>query len=205
MHENMGKEEMDGQQVKEKRSYVRADFSFRVELRMLSTEEYRLMRKRLGHGRPEKALMKFGDTADEGFRNTAVDPCLVDFLVHMDEKLDRILARLSGATENPPSANDGTGLNIGGDGMMVRIDHPVDLGQIVQASLFLSRMPLVFMDLFGEVIRVEPVTQGGRTFYHTGIRFLDIDINDREKIISCVFQSQREAIRKKRFARVEEG
>jgi c-di-GMP-binding flagellar brake protein YcgR len=55
------------------------------------------------------------------------------------------------------------------------------------------------MDVFGEVIRAEPIDQGGKTVYQLGVKFLDLDINDREKIIACVFQKQRETIRRQKI------
>jgi len=40
------------------------------------------------------------------------------------------------------------------------------------------------------------VDEDDQTSYHVGIKFLDLNLNDRERIIACIFQRQREAIRK---------
>ncbi|MBL7195980.1 MAG: hypothetical protein ISS64_06750, partial [Desulfobacterales bacterium] len=60
------------------------------------------------------------------------------------------------------------------------------------------KSPLVFMDVFGEVIRVTQVNKDDRTLYQAGVKFIDLNLADREKIITSVFQRQREAIRKRK-------
>jgi len=87
--------------------------------------------------------------------------------------------------------------------MKIIVDKPVEPGQIIQANFVLSRFPLVFIDLFGEVDRVTPVDEDGKTIYHLGGKFLDLDPNDRERIIGCVFQMQRGIIRKRKNQRYD--
>ena len=82
--------------------------------------------------------------------------------------------------------------------MQIVIEQPVESGQIINAKFFLSKLPLVFMDILGKVIRVAQEDEDGRVLYKVGIIFLDLNISDRERIIASVFQKQREDLRKRK-------
>lgn len=186
---------------KEKRSFVRADLSFKVKFRIITEEEYGKIKETGNPGSyPDEKGLIFGTTdTEERLSGIAANQCLADLLFHIDEKLDRILAVL--AKDDPDIAhfNHGAGINIGGSGMKMLVDNPVEPGRIIHTNLVLSKFPPIFMDVFGEVVRTEPVNEDGKTLYQLGIKFLDLDINDREKIIACVFQRQREVIRRKKI------
>jgi c-di-GMP-binding flagellar brake protein YcgR len=113
----------------------------------------------------------------------------------MDAKLDRILELISTEKKVEIPFCHGIGQNISGSGMQMVVDTPVECGKIIHTTFLLSQFPFVFMNLFGEVIREKEFNKDGTTLYRIGIKFLDLNINDREKIIAFVFQKQREAIR----------
>jgi c-di-GMP-binding flagellar brake protein YcgR len=77
------------------------------------------------------------------------------------------------------------------------VNQNVEVGQIIHTKFLLSKYPLVFMDIFGEVVRSAPSREKDEDTWQLGIRFLDMSLNDREKIISSVFQKQRVELRKK--------
>ncbi|MBA7695204.1 hypothetical protein ES703_103826 [subsurface metagenome] len=182
---------------KERRSHVRGDFSFKVKFRIMTPEEYETVK---GAGdqilSPDKGIGI--DSNDINRRDEEIYPnaCMIDFLLRMDEKLDQILAILSKDGVDKGRLNQGIGINISGTGMEIITDKPVEPGKIIHANFVLLRFPLVFIDVFGEVLRGTPVDEDGKTIYYIGIKFLDLDQNDRERIIACVFQRQREIIRK---------
>jgi c-di-GMP-binding flagellar brake protein YcgR len=127
------------------------------------------------------------------------DPSLVSFLLHLDQKLDQILSILNRDRDEKCLTGQGLGVNISGSGMNVIVDKPVENGQILHTKFLLSKYPLVFMDVYGEVVRVIPMSEGDETTYHLGVQFMDLNVGDRERIISSVFQKQREEIRKSRI------
>ena len=88
------------------------------------------------------------------------------------------------------------GLNISGSGMNIMVDRSVEYGRVIHTKFYLSKLPLVYMDIFGEVVHVATVEKDGRNHYKLGIKFLDLSINDRERIISSVFQRHRGDIRR---------
>ena len=174
------------------RSYVRAKMFFKVKYRLISGEEYKA-EKEICYHPPSVQEEVYGEA---GVNETAPNKSLVQFLHKIDEKMDRILALLSREEADTSGFNKGTGLDIGGDGMKLAVDHSVDLGQILHINPVLSIVELIHLDLFGEVIHVKPVDEAGKKVYHVGINFLALDENDREIIIARVFEKQREVIRR---------
>jgi c-di-GMP-binding flagellar brake protein YcgR len=59
-------------------------------------------------------------------------------------------------------------------------------------------MPIVFLDVFGEVVRSSEISECDKNVYSLGIRFLDLSVNDQEKIIAMVFKRQRGDLRKRK-------
>ena len=186
----------------ERRSYVREDLSFKIKFKIMSPEEYEDSR-RFDDAIFSPFKMEYRDETAEtavGVHNTA-DASLINYLFQIDEKLDQILDLLSRDAESEPSLRPfdrGIGQNISGSGMKMLVNQPIEAGQIIHVKFFLSKFPLVFMDTFGEVIRVSLVEENGQTLYQHGIKFIELTEYDRERIISHVFQKQRESIRKKR-------
>jgi len=184
----------------ERRSYVRGDVSFKVKFKIMSPDEYQDLTKSnkeiFSHDKREKGI----DITDTDNKDSNITPntSLIDFLLYMDEKLDQILDFVSKDVADKESLNQGIGSNISGSGMNIITDKPLEPGKIIHTNFVLSRFPLVFIDVFGEVVRVTPVDEDGKTSYHAGTKFLDLRLNDRERIIASVFQSQREAIRRKK-------
>ena len=189
---------MTATQSKDKRSFVRANLSFKVKFRIITEEEYEKTKETDDRGSsPDENGLIFGSTdTEERVNSIETNQYLVDLLFHIDEKLDHIMALLDKDKADALRFNHGAGVNIGGSGMKMIVDNPVEPGRIIHTNLVLSKFPPIFIDVFGEVVRAEPVHEDGRTLYQLGIKFLDLDINDREKIIACVFQKQREVIRK---------
>ena len=188
---------MINRKSKENRSFVRADMSFKVKFRVITEEEYEEIKKTRDQilSSDKKGLIFDGADTDNRFNDITANQCVMDFLFHMDEKLDRILAVLSKDKPDIVLFNQGVGVDIGGAGMKMTVDSPVEHGRIIQINLVLSKFPFTFIDVFGEVVRTEPVNEDGKNVYLLGIKFLDLDMNDREKIIARVFQRHREEIR----------
>ena len=183
--------------IDERRSYVRGDLEFKIQYKVLSPEEYEdLHQFDKAIFSPLQQIQAVDFAASDIGDVSAANASIINYLVQMDEKLDRILEIVSKEKSVPAPFRCGVGENISGSGMQIIIDTPVKSGQIIHSKFLLSKLPFVFMDLFGEVIREQKFNQDGKTLYRAGIKFLDLNVNDRDKIIASVFQKQREAIRK---------
>jgi len=183
----------------ERRSYVRGNFSFKIKFKTMTSNEYE------GLVRSDEAIPPYFQketgidiTDKKNGVDTAVDPSLVNYLALIDEKLDLILELLAKDSKIDGLFNQGIGKNISGSGMNIMVDRPVESGQIIHSKFYLSKTPLVFLDIFGEVVRSTKVDECGQTMYSLGIKFLDISVNDQERIITSVFQRQRGVLRKRK-------
>lgn len=180
------------------RSYVRGDFTFKVNFKLMTPEEYSALNSLEGEGVTPAMLPSLNTDNVKRSLLGAVDASLINFFFQIDEKLDQILKLLSQDQANQILPYQGVGLDISGSGMKIEIDQPVETGKIMHAKILLSKFPFVFIDVFGEILWVEPVEEDARTFYYLGIKFFDLSPDHRERIISSVFQREREAIRNKR-------
>lgn len=182
----------------ERRSHVRTDMLFQVKFNVITAEEHRLI---MGNKEEKVSLRAHSlpiDDPTEFLPGNGIDPSLIQFLLQMDQKMDRIMALISGEKREKDFFSHGCGVNISGSGMMAIVDHAVEVGQIIHATFFLSKYPPLYLDLFGEIVRVTPIDEKGAERYQIGIHFLDLSVNDREKIIATVFRRQRESLREQK-------
>jgi hypothetical protein len=182
------------------RDHVRESFSFKVEFQLLSPAEYEKKREEWEDELClDKKKLKFeGLDADNHPNTSSVDSHLLSFLLEMDEKLDRVIDHLTGKGKLEELLEEGIGLDLSGGGMKMRVRKSIEKGQILCANLLLCRTPFVRVRLFGEVTNSSPSLGEGTTCYDVGVRFIDLDWEERERIIACVFQRQREVLRKRR-------
>jgi hypothetical protein len=146
--------------------------------------------KRSAHVEQEKYA------AGEGF-----DPNLIDFLIQIEDKLDRVLKLLASHEKNDENVFVGQGVDIGGGGMRMLCDTALKPGQIVKISFRIFRYPVVSLQVFGKVVRVNPVQNEGKQGYEVAVEFLSLHEDYKEWIITYVFQRQRESIRSKRTSK----
>lgn len=184
----------------ERRSNVRGAFPFKVRYRLVTPDEYQKLKQTIDQiPYPEEEIGS--EIADQDTRDAEIslNSCLIDFLLKMDEKLDQILARLSKEeTETDYLAKQGVGMNISGSGMNMVVLEPAQPGQIIHTHFVLSKIPLVYLDAFGEILWITPSEDNDGKTFNLGIEFLDLKPADQERIIACVFQRQRKSIRERK-------
>jgi len=185
--------------AKERRSDVRGDFIFQIKYKIMTAGEFEDVKKfdKEFFSSSDKA-QSLDVIASEISTESTANAALINYILQIDEKLDQILELLSKDGSAAVPFRPGFGQNISGSGMQIVIEEPVESGQIINAKFFLSKLPLVFMDIFGKVIRLVQEDEDGRVLYKIGIKFLDLNISDRERIIASVFQRQREDLRKRK-------
>jgi c-di-GMP-binding flagellar brake protein YcgR len=183
--------------AEERRSYLRGDISFKVKFTVIPSEQYGRIKSAKEEDFSSDTILNGIEIAESGRSQAGlIDANLINFLVQMDEKLDQILAMLSkdGIEDGVPT--HGMGTNISGSGMNLIVEESIDTGKIIHTKFFLSRFPLVFIDVFGEIVHVMPFEEDGNRMYQLGIKFLNLKLSDRERIIASVFQQHRQSIRK---------
>jgi len=189
---------------RELRSDIRGDFSYTVEYEIITPEEFHSIREKIFQPlTTDIEKLKIGrarsdnDNKDTDF---AIEDGVAEFFVRMDKKLDRILSMLSKTEALSGYSGQATGNNISASGMNICIDRPVKQGQIVHANIFLSKLPFFYIDVYGEIIRIDALEGKDAPLCQVGIKFLNLEESGREKIVAYVFQQQRETIRKNKNA-----
>ncbi len=80
--------------------------------------------------------------------------------------------------------------------MRMAVDNPVQVGEFVHIQLVLSRTPVMHIDVYGQVVRVDAPFGGCGGFYYLGIKFR-IWMSIPGKIIGSIFKRQRRTLRKR--------
>jgi hypothetical protein len=183
----------------ERRSYVRGNFSFKIKFKTMTSDEY----EALLNSRESRFVLLQEEhdipAADKAqSTDTSMDASLMNYMVRLDEKLDFIIELLTKDNETKDLFEQAVGVNISGAGMNIMVDQPVATGQIIHSKIYLSKLPVVFLDIFGEVVHSSEVNECGNVLYSLGVKFLDLSVNDQERIIALVFKSQRGDLRKRK-------
>lgn len=191
------------QDFREKRDFVRASLTFDVKFRVVDKEEYELSLKKISQLAPQVEESQYidGHIDTVQLENAGLDRELIKFLIHLNDKLDSILSMVSKDTSETIRFRKGTAVDIGGAGMKMAVESPVRVGEFVHIQLVLSRQPLMHIDVYGQVVRVDAPSGGSGGFYYLGIKFSDLDVKTREQIIASIFKHQRQTLREK----AEEG
>lgn len=186
------------QDFREKRDFVRASLTFDVKFRVVDKEEYELSQKKISQLAPKVEESQYIDglISTTQLENAGLDRELIKFMIHLNDKLDNILSAVSKDTSETIRFHKGTAVDIGGAGMRMAVESPVRVGEFVHIQLVLSRQPLMHIDVYGQVVRVDAPSGGCGGFYYLGIKFSDLDVQTREQIIASIFKRQRQTLRK---------
>jgi hypothetical protein len=182
-----------------KRECVRATLDAEVQFTLLDAGEYKGRKDEKGGGghwlfdqsvKPPTLREEEAHSTDSAFFVN-----LIQYLVNIEDKLDRVLKVLYKDEMLDAGLFLGEGLDISGGGMRILCHEELRPGQILNMTFRIFRYPVMSLEVCGKVCRVTPVD---RQRYEVAVEFLDLDEQYREWIISYVFQMQREAIRSRK-------
>ncbi len=183
---------------KQNRKHVRAPISVPIKFTVMSPDIYNNIKDSKGANRLQGLQMENGtgpvSTEQESF-STKCDAHVIDFLFRIDDKLDRILELLLRDEKDKEKLRRGRTLNISGAGMRIVYEEPLQVGNILNTNFLVSKFPPAWLDLYCEVVRVVPNLEGAEATYEIALKFIDLNEENREKIIFYTFQQQREALR----------
>lgn len=192
--------------AKERRSYKRGNFPYKVKFRILPANEYQLSKEECVQNAVQETKQFKLDTSLADNRNIVVphDNSTMNFLIRLDEKLDQIIHLLSNERDLEELTEQGFGIDISAAGMRIDTDTPIEPGQIIVANVVLFKRPFNSLDVVGEVVTVTKTGEAGNAVYSAGIQFLELNEYDKEKIIQSVFQRERESLRNKSSREMDE-
>ncbi len=187
---------------KNDREDVRGVFPYIVKYKIITPEEF----KAFGDGTeglPGLLQSQFKidpKQTDNNGIEFSTDNSVMNFLFHMDQKLDRILSLLFKGEDALGNIEQGIGVNISASGMKMIVDQAVAKGQIVQAHIILSQIPFIRIDTFGEIVRISDIKEIDGDMWHIAVKFINLNANDCEKIFAHIFHHQRKAAREIKIA-----
>jgi len=88
-------------------------------------------------------------------------------------------------------------VNISASGIRFISEAPYELGDLVEVHLVLPMVPLLFVRLAGEVVRVKTLRSSQAKRYAVAVKYHQVDTDTREDIIRYLFKRQREILRKR--------
>lgn len=88
-------------------------------------------------------------------------------------------------------------VNISASGIRFITHNTFEVGDLLEVSLILPMVPLLFIRLVGDVIRLKKVTSYETQRYAVALRFLQMDAETKDDIIKYLFRRQRELLRKR--------
>jgi hypothetical protein len=180
---------------REKREFVRALISTnakiaRIDLKQL--DKLRVPDRTMVKGNPEYTPGLETET-ETGLPQWANQ--FAEYLLRIDEKLDRILEKLECEHQDVSPADDATIRDISGSGLGLVLSEPIETGQLLQISMSLPGFPLNSFQAFGKVVRVSPRKGNNDGLFDVAVKFLNMSESDREQLIAYSFSAQRKAIR----------
>ncbi len=195
---------MSNSEPQEKRQHVRVPFQGNVTYRVLDEEEYlELCREkeiRCAAGFCGLVSENFDETRPGG--ESAVDPNLVRFLLHLEDKLDRVLNLLGDKPQK--SMEVGSGVDISSSGLKFHCKRNLEPGSYLEMRFVVSRYPILCLDVLGAVIRVSPVYSRDAKLYEVATTLSEMDESAAEDIMAYAFRVQRESLRSMKSEQVSE-
>jgi len=88
-------------------------------------------------------------------------------------------------------------VNISASGIRFIADKPYDVMDILEVGMILPMVPLLFIRLAAQVIRVKTLTHKERECYSVVARFIEIDQESKDDIVRYLFRRQREMLRRR--------
>lgn len=187
---------MPERQLYEKREYVRADISANAKITLVDSnvlENIKATESARASLTPNFIVTHRDDVEKDSFIQWA--NFVTDYLVRIDDKLNRILERIECETSRSQKSFHATVLNISGSGMRLQFTESVQLGQFLHISMNFPVIPATHFEGYGKVTRISPSKREAIGKFDVAVKFFYISEADREKLIACTFSMQRKKIR----------
>jgi len=88
-------------------------------------------------------------------------------------------------------------VNISASGIRFITDTPYDVMDILEVGMILPMVPLLFIRLAAEVLRVKTLTRKDGEHYSVVARFIEMDQETKDDIVRYLFRRQREMLRRR--------
>ena len=185
--------------MREKRNHVRVPFHGTVFYRVVGRAEDPGACQAFDIIQSPSMTAMISEHFDESgkSRHSLMDRHLVEFLLHLEDKLDRILGLVGGGPEK--GLEQARGIDLSSSGLKF-YNHPsLEVGQLLELHFAVSRYPLIKINVCGEVVRISPLGENPDSASEVAVEFTDIGEQASENIMAYAFRVQREVLRSKRL------
>ncbi len=170
----------------ERREYFRVDDAFPVTMKKVEDEHQQGIAKIFSGRSPVKP--------EDLIPEHDVNPVVWKMLCDINMKLELILEKLAMGRGTTEMAED-RHVNISASGMKLTTDEKVEIGEMIEAKMYLPTVPSVGIIAFGRAVRVDR-TDDGR--YEVALHFTGMGDDVRDEIIQYTLKRHREIIRQQR-------
>ncbi len=190
------------------RDAVRIHDSFLIKYNIITQKEYdrkeslyisRRTINRSAGKRTEAEAFSFDWSSIEDEED--FDPVLVKILLHLDQKIDIVLARQDEILKKITSQDHeediyetGECIDISGTGVNMLIPGHLSKDTLLELNIEPPIHPAIQIIALGKITRVSPSRDNEKSGYEISVEFTAINEDDREALIKYIFQRQRELI-----------
>ena len=131
-----------------------------------------------------------GEGKEEEIGN--IDPFILNALIDINLKLNLILSTMSSGEKKNILTRMPVEVNLSEGGIGFITTEEVCDGDLLEVEMILPVFPIAVIKAIGKAVRVTPLQQGGSTI---GVQYINIQDEDRDKIVHYLFKKQREWLR----------
>jgi hypothetical protein len=180
------------------RIYVRVDGYLPLDYGVVTEDEETFNRMK-GCNSPYDFFTKLDvDVKEIELEGNEKDRAFAKLLLNLDRKMNLIISSLiegKGSLDLPKVRR----VNISASGARFSTDDRVEIGTKLWIKIFLSIYPFSPLYLIGEVQRsVKEPVKGDESAYMTAIKYVNLNEDERDRIIRYVLSNQREVLKAQR-------
>lgn len=190
------------------RNAVRIHDSFPIKYNIITQKEYdkkeslyisRRTINRTAGKRKEAEAFSFSWSSIEDEED--FDPVLVKILFHLDQKIDKVLARqdeilkkITSQDQEEDIYETGECIDISGTGVNMLVSENLSEETLLELNIEPPIHPAIQIIALGKITRVCPSRDKEMSGYEISVAFTAINEDDRESLIKYIFQRQSELI-----------
>lgn len=130
----------------------------------------------------------------EGSMGTVMSS-LITVLHHIEEKLDRILEKIEDKEAGVREIDVCDTVDISGSGISLVLTENLAKGTLMRLYIALPGYPFGRFETLGQVVRSVEMRENDRLYFQTGITFVDLSDDEKERLVQYTFSQQRRQIR----------
>ncbi len=190
----------------DRRDYFRIRDRLAVDVRIITDDEF-LQLENIIRYNPTQVIDKAYDmhSVKEGMSNDEKEKSQVfAYLRMIDKKVDMLVDILCKPQKNELYHSSYAEVEISGNGIKFISDLPIQGGDYIELRIVIPRFPYPKITALGQVLRSESYTMSDTKYGTVVARFIVINEEDRDLLISYVFMKDRERLRLKKELRNRE-